>query len=411
MRAKGRAAASEGPSGAPPSGPGAAASPGDGSKFVYVATAMISLISFVVFDYVNNPKKAFVAGTPLEAPFKSITTWWRREAEEPYAEKLIPDYPNDPYYANDDSPPGTPARHLLVLDVEKTIFGLEHDARYGWRYFKRPGLNEFIRQLAPYFEIVLFYESDNSAEAVMALQEELQFPAFLLGPSSAQQEFDGTIVKRLDLMNRDMGRIILIDDDRNSSKMFPRNTLHVAPYEDKSATDDTTLLDLIPMLQSLVHYGAQDVRDVFDGFGSHDAADAATEYRRRVYQAKQTNKEKRNRGLGKFIRSALPDEETLRSKRGQSDVLELMEREDATVKNTSVFSKKEESIGAPGDKKAKKGPVGKKRTGALFTWVQEQEAQKAELEMRKQERFQQIMAKKQKEAAEAELERSRQADA
>ena len=377
---------------------------GGGGLLVYGITGVISAMSFFVYDYFNNPKLAFVAGTPFEGPFRGLLEWSRSISEEPFSEKLIPDYPTDPYYAADDSPPGTPPRILLVLDVEKTIFGLEHDARYGWRYFKRPGLEQFLKQLAPYFEIVLHYESDNSIEAVQTLVGEMQMNAFILGPGSAQQELDGTLVKRLDLMNRPMSRIILIDDDEGAAKKFPRNTLYVGSYDDPKQTDDTTLLDLIPMLQSLVHYAADDVRDVFDDMGSHDAVEASTEYRRRVWQAKQAGKDKRNRGLGKFIRSAIPDEETLRSRKGS--VLDLLDQEEATTSNTGIFSKKDDKIGLPGDKKAKTAPVGKKRTGGLFTWVKDQEQQKAEVEMARREKTHQIMVKRQQEAAEKEARES-----
>ena len=374
-----------------------------GNAFVFGTAGFFSVVGFLVFDYFNNPKKSFVAGTPFEAPFRSFFEW-TRFMEDPVSEKLIPDYPTDPYYAADDSPPGTPPRILLVLDVEKTLLGMEHDALHGWRYFKRPGLNQFLRQLAPYFEFVLHFESDMSTEAVQALVEEMQINAFLLGPATMQSEVDGTLVKRLDLMNRDLKRVILIDDDEQAAKMFPNNTLYVSPYEDKSDTDDTVLLDLIPMLQSLVHYAADDVRAVFDNLGSHNAEEVATEYRRRVHRAKQGEKDRRNKGIGKFIRENLPNEEQLRERRGS--VLDRMREEIEPAPAASAFMAKKKDdkdglVGLPGDKKRKQAPAGKKKTGTFMTWVKEAEERKAEEVMRKRERLNSIMAKKQAAAAAA----------
>ena len=54
-------------------------------------------------------------------------------------------------------------------------------------------------------------------------------------------------------MNRDIRKIILIDDDENASKLFPRNTLLVKPYIDVFDKSDRILYDLIPLLQAMVH--------------------------------------------------------------------------------------------------------------------------------------------------------------
>lgn len=77
----------------------------------------------------------------------------------PSKDKLMPDWPTDPVYAN--VAPGTPAPPLLVVDVEKTLIGSEHDAKHGWRFVKRPGADKFLDALANgYYEIALFSERD-----------------------------------------------------------------------------------------------------------------------------------------------------------------------------------------------------------------------------------------------------------
>lgn len=76
------------------------------------------------------------------------------------------------------------------------------------------------------------------------------------------------MLKRLDLMNRDLSRIILIDDSGEASAMFPRNTLLVKPFTDVSDQSDTVLFDLVPLLQAFVHDGSQDFRDTIDDLGT-----------------------------------------------------------------------------------------------------------------------------------------------
>ena len=75
------------------------------------------------------------------------------------------------------------------------------------------------------------------------------------------------VIKRLDYMNRDLSRIILIDDNPVSYQKFPRNTLAVKPFTNANDTSDTTLLDLIPFLQALVHEDVRDFRECFDQLG------------------------------------------------------------------------------------------------------------------------------------------------
>ena len=77
------------------------------------------------------------------------------------------------------------------------------------------------------------------------------------------------MLKRLDLMNRDQSRIILIDDSEKASSLFPRNTLLVKPYVDTTDQSDTALLDLIPLLQAFIHDQSTDFRDTIDDLGTY----------------------------------------------------------------------------------------------------------------------------------------------
>ena len=49
-------------------------------------------------------------------------------------------------------------RHVrtLVLDLDDTLVHSDWTRGRGWRTFKRPGADDFIRQLAQYYELVVF---------------------------------------------------------------------------------------------------------------------------------------------------------------------------------------------------------------------------------------------------------------
>jgi len=44
----------------------------------------------------------------------------------------------------------------LVLDLDDTLVHSDWTRGRGWRTFKRPGAEDFIRQLAQYYELVVF---------------------------------------------------------------------------------------------------------------------------------------------------------------------------------------------------------------------------------------------------------------
>lgn len=125
------------------------------------------------------------------------------------------------------------------------------------------------------------------------------------GSSDAEIREDGVCIKRLDFMNRDIRKIILIDDSQESSSMFPRNTLLIKPFENVYDKQDKALLELIPLLQGLIHEDIQDYREVFDRLDNnrpiHYSHDVATEYKMRVVQAKTSEYQKRHRGIGAWI--------------------------------------------------------------------------------------------------------------
>jgi import inner membrane translocase subunit TIM50 len=170
----------------------------------------------------------------------------------PSSDKLLPDFPS-PFYGN--VPPGAIAPPVLVLDLERTLIGSIYDAQYGWRHVKRPGVDRLIDQLKDYYEIVIFSENDKGMtyDIMEAIDRENRCHKF--GVSEAEVDKDGSVLKRLDFMNRDLSRIILIDDNEDSARLFPRNTLQIKPFTNIYDKNDRALLELIPLLQALIHEG------------------------------------------------------------------------------------------------------------------------------------------------------------
>eukprot|EP01039_Chlorochromonas_danica_P006420 gene6420-7079_t len=351
---------------------------------------------FLTYKINSNPD-GFIGKLYYESAIhRVIRESWNTTSQifEPANDKLLPDWGNPAVYGN--IPPGTPAPPLLVIDLERTLIGSVHDMHHGWRHVKRPGLDTFINALSSYYEIVIVSENDIGVmqEIMMAVDKEGR--CHKLGSSAC--EMRGTqVLKRLDLMNRDISRIILIDDDPVSSQLFPRNTLHVKPFVDINDKSDRVLYDLIPLLQAFVHEDVRDFRQSFDNLGTHDAEDAAVEYRMRLAKRKQADEEKRNRGLGGLLRagSNLPAPEEDFAPSALPSPSQLVGAAPKDVEHTTSQTRNLPSGVVPGIPSRPSGPAEKKK-GKLFSWLEEAEKAKEEEEKTRREKMNELYMQRQR---------------
>lgn len=353
------------------------------APYVIVA-GLIGFSGYTYYEYENNPEGQY-------SKFLHKITTEANSLLLPISDTLLPDWPTAPCYAN--IPPGTPCPPTLVIDVERTLIASQFDTHKGWRHVKRPGVDKLISQLASYYEIVLFCETDMGLMEHVLVSIDSNGLTHKLGPSAGEVR-DNLILKRLDLMNRDINKIILIDDSAESSQLFPRNTILVKPYTDVYDEKDTTLLDLIPVLQAMVHgQEIKDFRASLDDIGSHDASEIVAEYQMRVAKKKKEIYANRNKGLGKVIRGlVLPEEEYIpaASPTGVLTASQIVgssgSPDESKVVTSSLFNNKY--------KKPEAKPAVAKKKGDLFDWLDREEKEQQEYQMRRQEEMQKLYVEK-----------------
>jgi len=331
------------------------------------------------------------------------------DALQPTSDELLPEWPTAPCYAALNIPIGTPAPPLLVIDVERTLIATEHDPRYGYRHVKRKGADKFIEQLSNYFEVVLFCENDIGMmeHVIMAIDKDNR--THKLGPSAGEIRNGGDVLKRLDCMNRDLRRIVLVDDSETASQLCRPNTILVPPFtdvHDPKQHEDNTLLDLIPVLQALVHDDKlTDFRRVLDDLGGtgrpggdkgfHRAEQLAEEYQMRVTKHRLGEKQKKNRGLGKLLRGAMEappssGAEAFETGPSSSSQLRVAPTVSPDGKVTVSVAKKDEPTKKPAKKK-----------GAMFEWLDQREADKKEEDAVKREEMEALYHQKMRAKQEA----------
>ena len=336
---------------------------------------------------VNRDRNGTIGKLYWESPLDSFIsyiyeeTWGRfSESFEPSSDKLLPNWGEEPFYSG--YPPGIPCPPLVVIDVERTLIASEYDARYGWRHVKRPGSDELIHHLtnSGICEVVLISDNDSGAFEYVFPALDKNNACHKLAADSLQLR-DNILMKRLDLMNRDIKKIILIDDNPQAAQLFLENTLIVKPYTDINDKRDSILFELIPLLQNILIH-SQDIPASLKDIGTYHAEEATTEFRKRLSEAKRNEFEKRNKGLGGLLRGGTkfeePDDVTVNRSRilSASDIVGSSPVTDPTGRSAGAFGI---------NKKTEPEVKTEKKKGLLFQQLDDMESRAAQRMQEKQE--------------------------
>jgi len=198
---------------------------------------------------------------------------------EPSSELLLPGPLPEPYI----QPPYT-----LVIEPMDVLMHAEYDRQKGWRYRKRPGVDQFLQSLtAPLFEIVIFTHKDGmtAAPLIDGLDPEGYIMYKLFRDSTKYTK--GTHVKDLSSLNRDLRKVIILDCDKKTSQLQPRNSFTLKKWE--GDPKDISLIELIPFFRTLAISGTDDVRPIMDHYA--DEEDPVAAFRRNQDLLRQQQEE------------------------------------------------------------------------------------------------------------------------
>jgi len=281
-------------------------------------------------------------------------------------------------------PHDIPVPHTLVLDLENTLVSSTWDRKYGWRHAKRPGVDKFLHELAQYYEIVLYSPSiDGIAEPVVtALDKEGCIMHRLY--RDATYYHNGVHVKDLNSLNRNVKRMIVIDDDPEEVQFNLENLIRVKPYNDPTDRTDNTLERITPFLVEIAREGFNDIPTLLQQYQGMDADEIADEQERRIQQLRYDRQQQAQRGLvGGFAKGmALPEPE-------------LPPSSDAGFSSGAPQQLTAKDIAGVAPADALENQTG------LSGWMARRAKEKEEHQMRKLEKWQEVMMKKQQEKEEA----------
>jgi import inner membrane translocase subunit TIM50 len=229
--------------------------------------------------------------------------------------------------------------------------------------------------MAQYYEIVLYSPSiDAVAEPVVNSLDKTGCIMHRLYRDATHYK-NGIHIKDLNRLNRNVNKMIIIDDDPEEVAFNPDNLLRVKPYTDPTDFSDDTLEKITPFLVEIAREGYNDVPSILRQYKGMDADEIAEEHARRIEQFKFNRQQKAQRGLGGLARhDHLPPPELTPTPVG------------ATHQLTS-----KDLVGAAPPPQA----------GGMVEWMHKRAKEKEEHQMRKMEKWNEVMLKKQQAKKEA----------
>jgi len=169
-------------------------------------------------------------------------------------------------------------------------------------------VDAFLRHMAQFYEVVVYTEQlATYGEPILERLDPQRFVSYRLY-RDATRYTGGTHCRDLSTLNRAPERIVFITTDPKAAQLQPDNALIIKPWDDLNP-QDTTLLDLLPFLESVVRRNAPDTRQVLTSYSQEMTAtgkDVATIFRERSAKMQQylQQREKAPRGLFGAARAA-----------------------------------------------------------------------------------------------------------
>ena len=200
-----------------------------------------------------------------------------------------------------------------MLDLDGVLVKSDWNRERGWRTFKRPGVDAFLKHMAQVRPIRLFFAPPSlaffprCADAVALFAQYYEVVVFTdqlstygdpilerLDPArtisyrlyrDATQYTRGEHARDLAALNRDLSRVVFVGANPGAWLLQPENALPVKAWGLEK--DDTVLLDLMPFLESMVRRNVPDTRAVLRSYAEECAAtgkDVPTIFRERSAQ-------------------------------------------------------------------------------------------------------------------------------
>lgn len=142
-------------------------------------------------------------------------------------------------------------KYTLVLEVTDVLVHPDWTYKTGWRFKKRPGLDQFLENLHGHYEIVIY--TAEQGMTVFPLIEAID-PKNIISYKlvrDATHFSGGSHVKSLNNLNRDLTKVIVVDWNAEHVKFNPDNLFKIKRWSGND--DDSSLFDLTNFLKGITN--------------------------------------------------------------------------------------------------------------------------------------------------------------
>lgn len=257
--------------------------------FLGMCAGLFGFAGYAVYDWGRpvigedgHPVQDEFSNLPLIQQYLS-RTWaalvsYKHSFEEPARDLLLP---------NPLSPPYVQPKYTLVFETNGILLHPEWTYQTGWRFKKRPFLDQFLQQCGPpLFETVAFTQDSPLTAATLIDNLDTQGMIMFRLFRDSTRYVDGKRIKDLNYLNRDLSKVIHIDCNREACSLNPHNCIVLDKWLGDS--DDTTLVDLALFLRTIAAQDIDDVREVIAHYSQFDKPlEVFKENQRRLAEQKE----------------------------------------------------------------------------------------------------------------------------
>jgi Dullard-like phosphatase family protein len=142
-------------------------------------------------------------------------------------------------------------KYSLVLDLDETLICIKRDSNNNIKLNKnnlialifRPGLLDFLHKMKQLYELILFSSgtSEYVTPIVKSIEKKEKFFEHILYRQHVTYDDNGNLFKNLNLLNRNVKNILIVDDTFKNFKYHKLNGICIKPFYGDVYSDKDTL--------------------------------------------------------------------------------------------------------------------------------------------------------------------------
>ena len=162
-------------------------------------------------------------------------------------------------------------KYSLVLDLDETLICIKRDSNNNIKLNKnnlialilRPGLLDFLHKMKQIYELILFSSatSEYVSPVIKSIEKKEKYFEHILYRQHVTYDDNGNFFKNLNLLNRDVKNILIVDDNYQNFKHHKLNGICIKPFYGNAYNDKNTLKILGNILYK-IRYDADITGDI-----------------------------------------------------------------------------------------------------------------------------------------------------